>query len=199
MPVHHNLATLGALVASSVLTVALFAARQAQVIPPSAVGRATISGVVRAATSQQPPEGAAVTLYGSQFADGRIVATTDDRGMFTFPGLTGGLYALGAQKDGFARVGYHQRRFVSGAPLFRLRDGEQMVVDLSLPLTSAVSGVVSDERGNPIAGATVRAFRYSMANGYLRPQDRRPTDPSAVRARSQESGLTDTDHCGCSG
>ena len=35
---------------------------------------------------------------------------------------------------------------------------------------ASISGLVSDERGNPIARATVRALRYNMSAGYLRPQ-----------------------------
>ena len=168
------LTVLGTLAVSSGLAAVLFVAStapQAQTPTAAAPGLASISGTVRTATSGQPLEGATVTLYGPQFVEGRLTVTTDERGAFSFPRLGGGLYALGARKDGFANVGYRQRRFGSGAPLFRVRDGEQMAVELSLPLTSAITGTVSDERGNPIARASVRALRYTMSAGYLRPQD----------------------------
>jgi protocatechuate 3,4-dioxygenase beta subunit len=171
MPLKQTLTAFGTLVVSSGLTAAFVLAPHAQSPSPAGSVSATISGLVRASSSSQPLQGATVTLYGSQFPEGRIAATTDDRGAFTFSGLAAGLYAIGARKDGFANVGYRQRRFGSGAPLFRVRDGEQMAVDLSLPGLSAISGVVSDERGNPIAKATVRALRYNMSAGYVRPQD----------------------------
>jgi hypothetical protein len=161
----HTLTTLGTLVASFGLTVVLFVAPQAQTAAPGRSGLAAISGVVRDAPSGQPLQGATVTLYGSQFIEGRITATSDASGAFAFDKLDGGLYALRARKDGFADVGYRQRRFGS-APLFRVRDGERMAVDLSLPRTSAITGVISDDRGNPIARATVRALRYNMSAGY---------------------------------
>jgi protocatechuate 3,4-dioxygenase beta subunit len=164
-----TLTTLGTLVVSSVVTVVLFVAPRAQTALPAQSGSATISGVVRDSASSQPLQGATVTLYGLQFVEGRITAVTDDRGAFTFPRLDGGLYALRARKDGFADVGHRQRRFGS-APLFRVLDGQHMAVDLSLPLTSAVTGILSDERGNPIARATVRALRYNRSAGYLSPQ-----------------------------
>ena len=147
------------------------AARQVQVASPAGSGGARISGVVRATPSGRPLAGATVTLYGSQFTDGQTTATTDEHGGFAFPGLAGGLYALGARKAGFANVAYRQRRFGAGAPLFRVGDSEQMAVEMLLPQGSVITGVVSDERGNPIAGTTVRALRYNRAAGYLRPQD----------------------------
>jgi len=171
MPPKQALTAFGTLVVSSGLTAALVIAPNAQTPSPAGAGSATISGVVRSSSSSQPLQGATVTLYGPQFVSGRITATTDEGGAFTFPRLEGGLYALGARKDGFADVGYRQRRFGSGAPRFRVRDGEQMVADMSLPSTSAITGTVSDERGNPIARATVRALRYNMSAGYVRPQD----------------------------
>ena len=88
------------------------------------------------------------------------VVTTDNQGHFTIKDLEPGSYLVSAQRNGFARQTYGERRpGRPGTPL-NIIDG-QALKDMVFRLipAGAVSGQVSDATGEPIAGMTVQMVR----------------------------------------
>ncbi len=143
-----------------ILAAALFAhtpqspAVPAQALATSTTGTAELRGRVVGGTPATPVAGATVVLSG------RIVkkVVTDDAGRFVFTKLPSGTYSISVSGNGFAVTS-----FGSGAPRaisLDINDGDRIDRgDLVLPSGAEISGVILDERGNPLKGATVSAWR----------------------------------------
>ena len=91
---------------------------------------------------------------------------TDESGAFDFTGLAAGRYNVRVQKAGYVSLAYGQRRpLLPGTPL-QLDAGQHIKgIEFRMPRGSVVSGTVSDELGEPMAGITVRLMRYQYAQG----------------------------------
>lgn len=118
--------------------------------------------------SDAPIADATVTLYGPTLQNGSLSMRTDDHGTFSFRWLAPGGYRIGATKDGFVPVQEGQRDYRYAGQRFTLQAGEHRDVRLRLPRLGVVTGRVVDERGHPLADATVRALEISMASGDRR-------------------------------
>jgi hypothetical protein len=133
----------------------------------AARGTAILRGVVVAADNGSPIRRAQVRISG-QGVPSRL-ATTDAQGRFEIKELPAGRYSLAASKGGFVSLQYGQRRpLESGTPI-DLADAQ--VLDklvIPLPRGSVISGRVTDEFGEPVANATVRALRHGYAAGARR-------------------------------
>src|SRR5262249_46543445 len=108
----------------------------------------------------------------------------DDRGAFRFATLGPGRYTLLASKAGFVSVSYGQKRPGSGRSTAAvvLTDGQRLDnLTMVMPRSGALSGVVTDEFGDPLLGAQVRALRYVMQSG-------RRTLTVAATAQSDDRG-----------
>jgi hypothetical protein len=136
--------------------------------PQPSTGSASISGTVVALSSDEPLADATVGLAAPGIPDSRISTTTDAQGRFEFTKLAAGRYSVGALKSGFVNVAHGQRQYGRGGRAILLGDGEHRHIRLPLPRLSVIAGAVVGTRGSPLAGASVRAFRASMANGYRR-------------------------------
>ena len=126
----------------------------------------SISGVVVDAASGEPIPGALVTLSpGTRQRPGQLPAQlTDQKGRFLFSGvLPYDRFALGASK-----IGYFDGKYGWGnaAALVELKSGEWLR-DLTIRLArpAVITGVVRDERGQPIVGGYVRAVARVRAAG----------------------------------
>jgi len=142
------------------------------------VGKGSISGVV-VGENGQSIKGARVTLSGVPIAR---TTTTDGSGAFTFEMLPQGRYGLSASRTRYLPGSYGQKRAErSGTPL-QLADTEHLK-DLSITLFSAsvIAGTVFADDGEPVQGAQVRAYRYTMSSGIRRLQ-------SANTATSDDRG-----------
>ena len=107
-------------------------------------------------------------------------ADTDDEGRYEFTNLPSGRYTVTAVKTGYVTIEYGQRRSMDHGEPVVLGDGETREhVDITLPRTSAIVGRIVDEYGEPIEGATVRAFQIQFSGGR-----RRLVDVPGVVARS---------------
>jgi protocatechuate 3,4-dioxygenase beta subunit len=127
-----------------------------------------ISGRVLDAASGRPMVRALVRITAPELPGGRVVLT-DDNGAFRFGELPSGRYTVTASKTGFVALTYGQRRPLQPGTPLQLAAGQSLTgVDLILPRGSVVSGVVTDELGNPLPGATVRVERYQHADGARR-------------------------------
>jgi uncharacterized surface anchored protein len=91
---------------------------------------------------------------------------TDDQGRFTFTGLDAGKYRLSAERQGFLRQSYGQRKYSGGGSPILVSDG-QTVKGLLFKLNpqGVITGKVLDEDGEPLAGVQVRAMRNMYSNG----------------------------------
>ena len=125
-------------------------------------------GQIVAADSGAPIRRAQVRVFSPEAQGGRI-ATTDAQGRFEFKELVGGRYTMTASKGGFVSLQFGQRRpSESGTPI-ELADGQTLdKLSIALPRGSVLGGRITDEFGEPVANATVVAFRYGYAAGARR-------------------------------
>ncbi|HUQ89574.1 MAG TPA: carboxypeptidase-like regulatory domain-containing protein [Vicinamibacterales bacterium] len=131
-------------------------------------GTSIIRGQIVAADSGSPIRRAQVRVASPDAREGRV-ATTDQQGRFEFKELPAGRYTMTASKGGFVSLQYGQRRpSESGTPI-ELADGQTMEkVAIALPRGSVIGGRITDEFGEPVANASVSAWRYAYAGGARR-------------------------------
>jgi protocatechuate 3,4-dioxygenase beta subunit len=98
------------------------------------------------------------------------MAITDGRGQFVFEGLRTGRYNISVAKPGYVSISYGQRRVGGAGTLIPLNDGERRQIAILLPRAAVITGMVLDERGEPLINANVRAMRYTMVGGGRRGQ-----------------------------
>lgn len=152
---------------------------QAPGMPPRDTGRgaapqtgtAKILGRVTAADTGQPLRRAQVTLTGAQPPNPvRKSTTTDADGRFEFAELPAGTFSISASKTGFVNLQYGQRRpYEAGTPL-PIADGQVADrIDFALPRGGVIVARVTDDFGEPLAGAQVQVQRYQyQADGQRR-------------------------------
>ncbi len=132
---------------------------------PAATG--VIAGIVTAGDSGRPIRRARVTLEGDRGAPVALTAT-DDQGRFTLGGLSAGAYTLRVTRSGFLEVVYGQRKPGSGragTPI-QIAEGQRIdKVTLVMPRGGVLSGVVTDDAGDPAMGVPVRALRSVLRDG----------------------------------
>ena len=145
---------------------------RAQQQPPSAptpvAGTGAISGVVVDAASSEPISGAVVYLGPPNQKTGqprRVLS--DEKGRFVFlqlgPWPDG--YSLGASKAGYL-AGSSGAAGSASTTRIPLGDGEWFsTAKIVLLRPSAVSGTITDERGDPVVGAYVRVLTEVIVAG----------------------------------
>ncbi len=139
-------------------------ATRSQTRPPDAPPTGAIAGQVVDALNGSPIPKAALRLLASgnpSWPRGGLQAETDAAGRFEFPGLAAGLYSLSVQADG-----YVSGRYGALSPgdwrssLIDLRSDEKLTELRTLLWPGArLSGVVTDERGEPAVGLAVHFLR----------------------------------------
>jgi hypothetical protein len=152
-----------ALAAAFVLALPHSSAGQVRDRAPAQTGTASITGRVMSDTQpSRPLRRAIVTLNSADRSIGRT-AVADDQGRFTMANLPAGRYLLTASKRGWVTMSYGAR--ASGRPgrSVALADGERVTANLQLPRGAAITGVVLDQNGQPLQGATIRVLRYAYA------------------------------------
>lgn len=96
--------------------------------------------------------------------------TSDAEGRYEFAELPAGRYTVSVNKAGFVQSQYGQRRpFEPGTPIV-VTDGQTLSgIDVMLPKGGVIAGRITDEFGEPIAGAQAQAQRYQYgADGQRR-------------------------------
>ncbi len=129
----------------------------------SIAGTAAISGkVVTNETPARPVRRATVRLGG---ADSRVgqVAITDDAGVFAFSGLAAGRYLVTATRTGFVSTAFGAKRPEGAGSAISLTDGQRVTnLTLSMLRGAAITGMVRDERGEPVGGQGIGVMRYRL-------------------------------------
>ena len=136
------------------------ARRQAEAPAPG--GR--ITGRVLDGVTGRPMRLARVTLNAPGTTN--RAAQTDEAGVFDFLALPAGRYNLTVQKSGYVNLSYGQRRPLQPGTPIQLEDGQHFKdIEFRMPRGSVISGIISDELGDPMPGITVRAMRFQYAQG----------------------------------
>jgi len=124
-------------------------------------GTAALGGRVVAADTGVPLREAEVTLESS----GRRLrrsTLTDANGEYRFTRLPDGEYTVRVAKAGFVRLAFGQRyAFGRGTPVTLTPGARLDTVNLALPRGSVITVRVTDDRGEPLAGATVRVQQFA--------------------------------------
>lgn len=95
----------------------------------------------------------------------RLVA--DDRGRFLFSGLPTGDYRVSADRAGYLRGAFGQRRASGAAATISRLDGQWVAgAEVALWRPAVISGSVRDDRNDPVVGLTVRAYRRDEQPGH---------------------------------
>lgn len=139
------------------LTCAPLDARQApaQSNPAAAGGTGEVRGRIMSGVPPAPVAGASVKLTG-----GGLIKTSaaDENGRFVFTKLPPGQYTISVSSNGMAVTAFGGS--APRAATIDLADGAHVDRgDLVLPSGVAITGQILDERGNPLKGATVSAWR----------------------------------------
>jgi hypothetical protein len=131
-------------------------------------GTAVLRGQIVTADNGSPIRGAQVRVMSPDAREGRV-ATTDAQGRFEIKELPAGRYTITASKGGFVSLQFGQRRpSESGTPI-ALADGQALdKIRIALPRGSVLGGRVTDEFGEPVANASVSAWRFAFAGGARR-------------------------------
>jgi hypothetical protein len=148
-------------------------------------GTAIMRGQIVAADNGSPIRRAQVRIQSPQVREGRV-ATTDAQGRFEIKELPAGRYSMSASKGGFVTLQYGQRRpSESGTPI-ELGEGQALdKITIALPRGSVLGGRITDEFGEPVANASVTAWRYGYQGGTRRIM---PAQGSNARDTTDDQG-----------
>ena len=131
-------------------------------------GTAVLKGQIITADNGQPIRRAQVRISSPDARESRVAAT-DAQGRFEIRELPAGRYNMTASKGGFVTLQFGQRRpSESGTPI-ELGDAQTLdKITIALPRGSVLGGRITDEFGEPVANASVTAWRYAFAAGVRR-------------------------------
>jgi hypothetical protein len=152
------------------------AARAPQSSPPrdsrpmASAGTAVIRGQAVAADTGRPLSLATITASAPELGDARSIST-NSQGRYELRRLPAGRYVLSISRSGYLRLQYGQRRPLElGKPIDVAAGQVVDNIDFILPRMSVISGRVTDEEGEPLAGARVTALpSNSYGAGRLLP------------------------------
>jgi Carboxypeptidase regulatory-like domain len=138
---------------------------------------ATVDGIVVDSQTKQPLAGATVIVQDRSGSGAQMVVVTGNDGRFALRGVPPGVVAIEASRPGYAS---EMAGKAAGSPNFspnplvprdvpiiqELQPG-QALSGLRFALTpgGVISGRLTDERGNVVAGAVVQALKTTYRNG----------------------------------
>ena len=131
-------------------------------------GTAIITGRVVNADGSKPLRQAQVSLSSTALSEPRSVSTTT-AGAFEFKELPAGRYTVTASRSGFLRLQYGQRRPGEPGRPIQVADGQTIDrVEFALPRMSVITGHVTDEVGDPLAGVSIFLMQVKYFRGKRR-------------------------------
>jgi hypothetical protein len=168
----------------TIAVLALAAAASAQPTAPSpTTGTATVRGRIVAADTGKPLRRARIFFSSPELGGSPRTANTNAEGRYEIKELPAGRYTVSADRSGYLQLRYGQRRPLEAARPLQILDGQTIEhVDFALPRTGLITGHLTDEVGDAIAGATVFAMRSEYWIG------RRQLVPSGPPARTDDTG-----------
>jgi hypothetical protein len=128
-------------------------------------GTGAISGVVTGDDGSRPVRFAYVVLIGT--ATGTVkVSSSDGDGRFTFANLPADRYTVGASKSPYLGTVSGARRPARPGTPIALADGQKVAnVAIRMPMGAAITGVITDERGQPASNTAVNLLQWRMQGG----------------------------------
>ena len=151
--------TVGVLFIRSVATIGCAATVLAQQPAPPA-GTAVVRGRVTGADTVRPLRRAQVVLIASGAGGARRTVNTDNEGRYEVKDLVAGQYTVSVNRSGYLSMQYGQQRPLESARPLQVNEGQAVDrIDFTLPRAGAITGRVTDEAGDPIAGVLVFAMR----------------------------------------
>ena len=149
---------------------------------PEKKGTGVIKGRVATADGNRPLRRVQVSLSSPELSEPRSVSTTT-QGMYEFKDLPAGRYTVTAARSGFLRLQYGQRRpGEAGRPLHLGENQALSGIDFALPRMSVITGRITDEIGEPLAGVSV----FAMQSRYFR--GRKRMVPVGGQVRTDDTG-----------
>jgi carboxypeptidase family protein len=151
--------------------------------PPEQTGTSVIAGTIVGADTGRAVRRATVSITGPEGR--RRTASTGESGEFSFTNLPPGPYTLTATRQGYLEVNFGQRQPGSGRPgtPIQLAAGQKLEnISLQMPRAGVLTGLVTDEYGDPMMGVQVRAWRFVMRSGErtLQPAGSGTTDDRGI-------------------
>jgi hypothetical protein len=135
---------------------------------PQRSGNGAIVGRVFDAATNTPIRSAQIQGTNNElFVD----ALSDDEGRFQLTNLPQGEWRVTVAKGGYFTWQPGQRRPFDPPPPIRLARGQRVSTDVHLTRGGVITGRVSDDTGEPLAGLRVRVYRAKMVKGYRRLED----------------------------
>ena len=150
----------------SSLSLAAQQVRDTRIAPAVApIGTGVLGGVVTSDDGSRPVRFAYVVLIGT--GTGTVkVSSTDADGRFMFANLPADRYTVGASKPPYlGTVAGARRPGRPGTPI-ALADGQKISnLAIRMPLGAAITGVITDEKGQPATGVMVGLAKWGMQAG----------------------------------
>src|SRR5213593_3813256 len=132
-------------------------------------GTAVIGGRILAADTGRPLRRAQIRLTAPELGREPRTTSTDADGRYEFTELPAGRYTVTVSRSGYLTLQYGQRRPLEQGKPLQLADHQTVQdIDFALPKMSLITGRVTDELGDPIAGANVSAMRSAFWDGRRR-------------------------------
>jgi hypothetical protein len=128
--------------------------------------------------------GAAPVVFNSATGPQVPRVLTDAEGRFAFRNVPKGIFQLSATKVGYLDGAYGRLRPTGPTQTLDLAEGERDGdIKIRLFKTAAITGTVQDDQGEPVVGATLRAYRRTLVSG------RRVLSPSGATATTDDRGV----------
>jgi protocatechuate 3,4-dioxygenase beta subunit len=136
--------------------------------PAAPRGSGAIAGTVVAAVGGDPVRLAKVTLSGAELLGSRI-AITDDAGRFVFESVPVGRFNVSADKAAYLTTRYGATGPGRPGTPITLAEAQRVTnITLALARGGVITGVLRDDRGEPLGNAPVQLMQYRMVNGVRR-------------------------------
>ena len=149
---------------------------------------AAISGRITSA-SGQPLACAAVSVVDLATMAAHETHSGAD-GQYAVAGLGAGAFLVRAAKANHLALEYGQRGPADLPARIFLRARQQhRRADIALPRVSVISGMVTDEHGEPMAGVPVRGFQLRRIDGHLQTDSVIPGEPTDDSGRYRLIGV----------
>jgi hypothetical protein len=136
--------------------------------PVEKKGTAVIRGRVTSADTGKPVRRVQIRATAPDLSEPRTIATDRD-GRYQIKDLPAGRYTINVTRSGYLSMSYGQRRpREQGRPL-QLADGQVAdKIDFALPRMGIITGRLTDETGEAIAGVNVFAMEIRFFEGKRR-------------------------------
>jgi hypothetical protein len=145
-------------------------------------GTGVIRGRVTSAEAGRPLRRVQVRISAPELSEARTVST-NSQGRYEVRDLPAGRYTIRVTRSGYLSLEFGQRRPLERGRPLQLADGRTIEnADFALPRMGVVSGRITDEVGEPIAGVTVWAFQTRYFQG------RRQLVPNSGNAQTDDTG-----------